>query len=176
MSEFSTSVWKSPLGDLVVVEEKGALVACCLKRHFPTIRKQLALPPLKQLLKAPRSAGLRALEGRLKNYFSGKLNALQGVKRGKSGTPFQQAVWGALSEIRAGELRSYKQIAKRVSRPKAVRAVGSACGANPFLLFVPCHRVVAASGQLGGFSSGLDNKLHLLSHENVLSCSCPNCS
>jgi len=175
MSNYSALTFSSPLGELVLVESDKNLVACCLKSYFPSVRKQLGLPTLKSLLAAPQTPALRKLEARLRKYFSGKLDALAGVKLHASGTAFQRSVWQALSQIRAGELRSYQQIAKRISRPKAVRAVGSACGANPFLLFVPCHRVVAANGQLGGFSAGLDNKLRLLGHENVLGCSCGHC-
>jgi O-6-methylguanine DNA methyltransferase len=81
------------------------------------------------------------------------------------GTEFHQAVWRALTEIPTGETRTYKQIAARLGRPKAARAVGQACGANPIPLLIPCHRVVAAGGRLGGFSAGLAWKELLLERE-----------
>ena len=71
------------------------------------------------------------------------------------GSCFQQEVWRALQDIPYGQTRTYGVIAKAIGRPKAVRAVGSACGANPLPLFIPCHRVVAANGGLGGFSAGM---------------------
>lgn len=85
----------------------------------------------------------------------------------RPGTPFQQSVWRELLEIRPGEMRSYGEVAGRLGRPRASRAVGAACGANPIPLLVPCHRVVAAGGRLGGFSGGLSRKIALLSREGV---------
>jgi O-6-methylguanine DNA methyltransferase len=82
-----------------------------------------------------------------------------------SGTPFQQAVWSALRRIAPGATQSYAEIARAVGSPGAARAVGQACGANPIPLLVPCHRVLASGGQLGGFSGGLDWKQKLLARE-----------
>ncbi len=84
-----------------------------------------------------------------------------------AGSPFQQAVWRALCRIAPGTTQSYGQIARRVGSPGAARAVGQACGANPIPLLVPCHRVLAAGGKLGGFSAGLDWKRRLLAHEHA---------
>lgn len=81
------------------------------------------------------------------------------------GTPFQQAVWKALQELEYGQVVTYTDIAERIGRSKSVRAVGSAIGANPVLMFVPCHRVIAKSGKLGGFRAGLDMKEQLLELE-----------
>lgn len=82
-----------------------------------------------------------------------------------SGTLFQQSVWRALVRIRYGGTRTYAQIAQDIARPKAVRAVGGACGANPIPVLVPCHRVLAANQALGGFSAGLHWKRTLLARE-----------
>jgi methylated-DNA-[protein]-cysteine S-methyltransferase len=84
-----------------------------------------------------------------------------------SGTRFQQAVWRALRGIRSGAAQSYGEIARTVGSPGAARAVGQACGANPIPLLIPCHRVLAAGGRLGGFSGGLDWKRRLLQREGV---------
>lgn len=83
------------------------------------------------------------------------------------GTEFQQRVWEELLWIPCGETRSYGEIAKSVRRPKAVRAVGGACGANPIPLLIPCHRVLAANRKIGGFSGGLEWKRKLLATEKV---------
>jgi len=83
------------------------------------------------------------------------------------GTLFQQRVWQALREIRCGLTWSYGRVADAIGQPKAVRAVGAACGANPIPVFVPCHRVVAAGHRLGGFSGGLNWKRALLGREGV---------
>lgn len=81
------------------------------------------------------------------------------------GTPFQREVWQALLEIPYGETRSYLDIARRVGRPRAVRAVGAANAANPIALVVPCHRVIASGGKLGGYGGGLELKARLLAME-----------
>jgi O-6-methylguanine DNA methyltransferase len=81
------------------------------------------------------------------------------------GTPFQRAVWNALLEIPYGETRSYLQIARAVGRPRAVRAVGAANGANPVSLVVPCHRVIGADGRLAGYGGGTEVKARLLAME-----------
>ena len=100
----------------------------------------------------------------LDNYFSGKK-----VKDGKlllfpRGTLFQKKVWRYLQKIPYGKTRTYRQVAKAVGSPGAARAVGSACAKNPYLLLVPCHRVVSKDG-LGGFALGLKAKKFLLDHE-----------
>jgi O-6-methylguanine DNA methyltransferase len=84
-----------------------------------------------------------------------------------SGTDFQRQVWSALQKIEAGKTRSYLEIAKLIGNPRAVRAVGGACGANPIPVLIPCHRVLAANHKIGGFSGGLDWKRTLLAREGV---------
>jgi len=83
------------------------------------------------------------------------------------GTFFQQLVWKALQEIPAGETRTYAQIADAIGRPKAVRAVGTAIGANPIAYLIPCHRVVRTDGGLGGYRWGLALKQQMLRAEGV---------
>ena len=84
-----------------------------------------------------------------------------------SGTTFQQRVWQTLRKIAWGRTWSYAQVAQAIGNPKAVRAVGGACGANPVPVFIPCHRVLAADGSLGGFSGGLNWKRALLKREGI---------
>ena len=86
----------------------------------------------------------------------------------RAGTDFQRRVWAALQRISFGETRSYSEVAAAIGSPKALRAVGSACGANPIPLLIPCHRVLASGGKLGGFSGGLSWKKRLLAAEGVL--------
>jgi O-6-methylguanine DNA methyltransferase len=84
-----------------------------------------------------------------------------------AGTDFQKSVWNTLRKISSGKTKSYGEIARAIGKPKAVRAVGGACGANPVPVLVPCHRVLAANKKLGGFSGGLDWKRSLLAREGV---------
>ena len=108
------------------------------------------------------------LAKRLRAYFDGDLDALADVDVDLRGTAFQRDVWNALRAIPAGETVSYRDIAEAVGRPEATRAVGNAVGSNPVAIVVPCHRVIRASGGLGGFGGGLDRKRWLLAHEGVL--------
>lgn len=96
------------------------------------------------------------LEGRLKKFT---------LPMDLQGTRFQQSVWQALTELQYGQTVSYTDIAERIGKPKSVRAVATAIGANPVLILVPCHRVVAKSGKLGGFRAGLEMKKELLKLE-----------
>ena len=89
----------------------------------------------------------------------------QAVPLDLRGTPFQLEVWQALRAIPRGETRTYAEVAVAVRRPRAARAVGRACGANPVALLVPCHRVVASGGGLGGYAGGLERKRALLDLE-----------
>lgn len=83
------------------------------------------------------------------------------------GTEFQQKVWQGLQDISFGETISYATLAKRVNNPKGFRAVANANGKNPFSLIIPCHRVIASDGKLGGYTGGLDKKQYLLALEGV---------
>lgn len=83
------------------------------------------------------------------------------------GTEFQRRVWQALGQIPAGQTRTYGQVASQIDAPKAVRAVGAACGANPVCLAIPCHRVVGSSGALTGFHWGVEFKERLLAMEQA---------
>lgn len=84
-----------------------------------------------------------------------------------AGTPFQRRVWKGLTDIPYGQAISYGELARRIGMPGAARAVGQANGANPIPIVIPCHRVIAANGTIGGFSSGLAVKRQLLAHEHV---------
>ncbi len=103
----------------------------------------------------------------LKDYFAGGQPDLAKLRLDPQGTPFQRQVWEALKTIPPGKTLSYAELARKIGRPQAARAVGQACGANPIPILIPCHRVVAANGSLGGFSSGLEHKRWLLKHEGV---------
>lgn len=99
-------------------------------------------------------------------YLEGKRSVFD-LELDSRGTDFQLRVWNALREIPYGETRSYAQIAKQLGQPRAVRAVGTANGANPLSLVVPCHRVIASGGKLGGYGGGLELKARLLAMERA---------
>ena len=103
----------------------------------------------------------------VKAILSGKTPAELPPLDVSRGTEFQQRVWEEMLWIPCGETRSYGEVAKGICKPKAVRAVGGACGANPIPLLIPCHRVLAANNKIGGFGGGLDWKRRLLATERV---------
>ena len=141
----------SPLGTLLLEFHRGALVACRPVEADPEIPEEPPSPEAKQALRE------------LDEYFSGTRRCFS-VRIDAAGTPFQLAVWAALRRIPYGEVRTYGEIARMIGNPKAVRAVGGACHANPCPIFTPCHRVVAANGP-GGFGGGLEAKRKLLALE-----------
>lgn len=115
---------------------------------------------------APRDRPVGAVDHPLRAYFGGDIEAIDDVAVDLAGrTPFSLAVLTALRAVPAKALTSYGRLAVAAGRPAAGRAVGRAVGANPVPIVVPCHRVVAGDGALGGFSGGLDTKRWLLVHE-----------
>ena len=116
------------------------------------------------------SATPKRTDGGLQGLLVSALDALDGGNGGgiplaPSGSDFQWSVWLALRGIPYGETRTYTQLAAMVGKPRAVRAVASACANNPISLLVPCHRVVGADGSLRGYRWGLERKQRLLDHE-----------
>ena len=108
-----------------------------------------------------------AIRQALAGYFAGDLTALDDVPVATAGTDFQREVWAALRKIRPGTTLSYGALAQKLGRPKAVRAVGLANGANPIAIMVPCHRVIGADASLTGYGGGVDRKRWLLIHEGA---------
>jgi methylated-DNA-[protein]-cysteine S-methyltransferase len=115
------------------------------------------------ILKASRNPN--GLTDAISRYFAGELEVIDALPVQAGGTPFQRDVWRALRDIRCGTTISYGQLAQRIGRPAAVRAVGLANGANPVGVIVPCHRVIGSNGSLTGYGGGLERKRWLLEHE-----------
>jgi len=113
-----------------------------------------------------RSAATAGVNEALEAYADGDVDALTAVRVDQPGSPFQQECWSAMRGIRAGVVVTYGELAARAGRPRAHRAAGSACARNAVAPFVPCHRVVASDGSLGGYGYGLDVKHALLAHES----------
>lgn len=107
---------------------------------------------------------LAAVRRQILEYFAGKRRDFE-LSLAPAGTAFQQRVWAELLLIPYGQTRSYGDLAKRLGQPGASRAVGSANGSNPICLVIPCHRVIATGGGLGGFAFGLEMKRRLLDLE-----------
>ena len=110
---------------------------------------------------------LREAQRQLDEYFAGLRRTFE-LPLAPRGTPFQREVWFALADIPYGQTCTYAQLAMRLGRPTASRAVGAANGRNPLGIILPCHRVVGANGALTGFSGGLEAKRFLLELEGAL--------
>jgi methylated-DNA-[protein]-cysteine S-methyltransferase len=104
--------------------------------------------------------------GQLMEYFAGDRKEFD-IPLELNGTPFQREVWTALAEIPYGQTVSYAELAEMVGRPKAFRAVGQANGSNPIPIVLPCHRVVASGGSIGGYGGGVSTKRRLLALEGA---------
>ena len=125
------------------------------------------VPPV-LLHSAPNRVWGRTLDSLFERYFSGVSVSFTEIPLDlESGTPFQQAVWRETAAIPHGGYVSYGELAGRIGKPGAARAVGTALGANPVCLVVPCHRVLTATGNLGGFSAGLHWKRRFLALEGI---------
>src|SRR5512142_3411604 len=142
----------SPVGPLLVAADEAGLRLV----HFQAALRRKREPPWRR-----DPAAFRDLAAQLGEYFRRERRAFD-LRLAPRGTPFQLATWGALGSIPYGETISYEELARRVGRPAASRAVGAANGANPLPIVVPCHRVIGKGGSLTGFGGGLPTKRALL--------------
>ena len=150
--------FETPVGRmLAVVDAKGALVRLDFEKGRRTARPQIADAP----------GQCAAVVRQVTEYFAGHRQEFT-LRLAPEGTAFQQEVWTALCRIPFGARVTYSDIARRIGRPAAVRAVGAANGANPIAVVIPCHRVVGSDGSLTGYGSGLPIKSWLLDHESGL--------
>ncbi len=164
---FSDSL-ATPIGELIILTDREKKI-----RAIDWLDHEDRMQYSLRLLYGPRhliiepgqdSAGHIAA---LRAYFAGDGTAIDGLPVETAGTQFQRTVWQALREIPCGQTIAYAQLAERIGRPAAVRAVGLANGANPVSIVVPCHRVIAANGSLTGYGGGLERKRWLLAHEGA---------
>ena len=157
----------TPIGEmLVVADEQQRLRALGWADLEDRLQRQLtaAYGSSLWLRSGPTSAAIREA---LHAYLEGKLDAIDAITVETGGTSFQRAVWEELRRIPAGTTLSYRDLALRIGRPKAVRAVGHANGANLICVVVPCHRLVGSDGSLTGYGGGLHRKRWLLDHEQA---------
>ena len=161
------AIMPSPVGELTLFAHGPALAGIAFDGRLERLRPQLVARFGRDftVVDAPDPAGAVT---RLCAYFDGELGALDDIAVDTGGTPFQARVWAALRRIPVGATSTYRELARAVGSPEAVRAVGAANGANPVSLVVPCHRVIASDGTLCGYGGGLPRKQWLLQHERAL--------
>ncbi len=170
MSEF-LHLWMdridTPIGELfIVADHDGNLRATSWTEHEIQMHRMLRLHYRENGFKLEPSRNPNGLTQAISSYFAGEFAAIDTLPVQTAGTPFQREVWRALREIPCGTTVSYAELAGRIGRPTAVRAVGLANGSNPIGVVVPCHRVIGANGSLTGYGGGIERKRWLLEHES----------
>jgi methylated-DNA-[protein]-cysteine S-methyltransferase len=148
----------SPLGKVLLTSDGQALTGLFMTRLAEASAPEMAARWRQD------DAPFREVSAQLEAYFEGEATSFD-VPMDPAGTPFQRRVWRELCAIPYGSAISYVELARRIGQPTASRAVGGANGRNPISIIVPCHRVIAADGTLGGYGGGLDRKRWLLEHE-----------
>jgi methylated-DNA-[protein]-cysteine S-methyltransferase len=158
---------ETPIGTLILVADAdGNLRVTDWTDHEDRMLQLLERHYGKNKFRLEPTRNPHNISAALTRYFAGDLTAIDPLPVQTAGTPFQREVWRALREIPAGTTTSYGQLAAKIGRPAAVRAVGLANGANPIGVVVPCHRVIGSNGSLTGYGGGLHRKHWLLQHES----------
>jgi methylated-DNA-[protein]-cysteine S-methyltransferase len=155
----------SPIGILVIAIRDRRLCALdyedCRNRMLHLVTSRYGAVDLR------RAVDPFGVSARVRAYLEGDLKAIDAVPVETGGTPFQQQVWTALRRIPPGATVTYTDLARKLGRPLAARAVGAINGRNPVAIVVPCHRMIGADGSLTGYAGGLWRKRWLLGHEGA---------
>jgi methylated-DNA-[protein]-cysteine S-methyltransferase len=155
----------SPIGTILIISDGTRLCALDYRGYDHRMTAFLAARYGSYELQDASDPG--GASTAVRAYLEGNIAALEGVVADPGGTPFQARVWAELRRIPAGTTISYGELARRVGRPTASRAVGHANSLNPVAIVVPCHRVIGADATLTGYAGGLERKRWLLEHEGV---------
>lgn len=162
--ELQYTIADSVLGRVLVARTERGLRAVLLDDHDDALTQELARRFPDVSLRRD-DEGVRALAEDVIALADGRSSCID-EPLDMRGTPFQRQVWQALLRIPAGTTASYTDVAQRIGRPRSVRAVAQACGANPLAVVVPCHRVVGRDGAMTGYRWGVARKKRLLEHES----------
>ena len=167
--EFLIDRIATPIGELIVIADREGRLRTIDWTDHETRMKQLLDRYYGRggyTLTPKRDPG--GLSSAMRRYFKGEIGVLKDLAVATSGTTFQTSVWKALRKIKDGTTISYAELARRIGKPRAVRAAGLANGRNPISIVVPCHRVIGSDGSLTGYGGGLHRKEWLLAHEGVM--------
>jgi methylated-DNA-[protein]-cysteine S-methyltransferase len=166
MKELRIDTIPSPIGNILIVVDEGKMCALDFEgyeeRMMKLLRRRYTDVQLKQV------ENPQGFSDCIRKYLAGDYKSLGAIAVDTGGTAFQQQVWNALREIPTGQTFTYSQLAEKIGRPKATRAVGMTNSLNPIAIVLPCHRVVGANASLTGYAGGLDRKRWLLRHEGAL--------
>ena len=157
---------ETPIGVIrLFCDDQGRLRATDWDDHEDRLMRLLRIHYGDAVDRAQRVKDPHGVTTAMRRYFEGDVKAIDDLAVETNCTAFQREVWSELRRIPAATTISYGQLAERIARPKAVRAVGLANGSNPISIVVPCHRVIGANGKLTGYGGGLHRKEWLLRHE-----------
>lgn len=146
--------YKTDIGEIAIQENEGSICAMYFEGE--------TLPSDLDIIETPV---LKEAACELNKYLKGELKEFSLPLKLLTGTDFMKEIWQVLKEIPYGQTYTYKQVAEKINRPKAARAVGLACNRNPIPIFIPCHRVIGSNGSLTGYLGGVHIKEKLLSLE-----------
>ena len=156
----------TPVGPLwILCDEAYRLRAVEWEEHSDRMEQLLDVHYRREGYQRVAAVNPGGLSDKLRDYFDGDLGVINGLPGETAGTPFQREVWQVLRTIPCGEVMHYGELAERLGRAGAARAVGAANGANPISIVVPCHRVIGRNGTLTGYAGGVQRKEWLLRHE-----------
>lgn len=160
--------FSTPIGEMVIAgDPEGNLRVSLFVADEELVRHYLRLQCNGSVFRLDSAKNPHGLSERITRYFEGELDAIDRIPVETGGTHFQRKVWRALRSIPCGATTSYGALAKCIGHPAAVRAVGTANGANPVAVVLPCHRVIGANGSLTGYGGGMERKRWLLNHEKT---------
>lgn len=156
----------TPLGQMIALADDKSLYLLEFTQRKALNREiERLLNTLGASITEGRTETLDLIEKEISLYFEGKLTQFK-TPLALTGTPFQKLVWKELIKIPFGQTKSYRDLALAIDKPTAARAVAMANATNQLALIIPCHRVINASGKLGGYAAGVDRKQWLLDHEH----------
>lgn len=155
----------TPIGDLYLISYSTVLLAAGFT-NFNNLLKRM--DPIDTKLDFKDVKAIPKISDLVNDYFDGDLSALNSIEVRQPGTAFYQSIWKQMRKIPAGSTWTYAELAKRAGNAEAVRAAGTACGANLIAPIVPCHRIIKTGGALGNYGYGIKSKEWLLRHEGAL--------
>lgn len=163
-----TSQIATPLGSMIAIADEYTLYLLeftdcrSLEREIERLQRQTRATIIPET-----SHCIQSIERELADYFNGNIQTFT-TPFLLLGTNFQNSVWNALTQIPYGQTRSYADQAHSIGKPSASRAVANAHGANQLAIIIPCHRIIASNGKLGGYSAGIERKEWLINHEKQI--------
>lgn len=164
---FYTTLTETPLGALAIIGTESSIGAILRAPNPDALADEMAafLEANEDVTVTPEKTVMAQAASEVKEYLAAKRSHFSVRTQPIGGSTFQRRVWAHLQTIPRGEVVSYQQLANQLGDPNASRAVGTACGANPIPVIIPCHRVLRTDGTLGGFAWGLESKIYLLGLE-----------